>query len=158
MGIPGNISKGVVDYVKATMKLEGKKKAIDTEAEYKQLSEYIANGGLSNAEKEYVEGYKQTYEAQQKEKAEKEEQALIENSLTPDVKKDIKKLMTRNGLVDKVGAEALADMLENRDLNQFERKYIMATLDKSGFANMIPGEGSEPEPSTAANIAENKFL
>lgn len=164
-----NVAKNVQDFVANVAKLEGKKKKIDTENEFYQLSAHLANFGqtLNVDERNYIEGFMIDY---QKEKAKEFE----ENAVTKNTKNEVDNIKKRMGNKKEIDsdeeAQALALLMRNSKgkLNQADLIYIQNLLIKSGFAHyLLPPEppvnvvnitvieeSSQPEKTTEQNTNE----
>ena len=133
-----NVAKNVQDFVANVAKLEGKKKKIDTENEFYQLSAHLANFGqtLNVDERNYIEGFMIEY---QQERAKQFE----ENAVTKNTKKEVDNIKKRMGNKKEIDsdeeAQALVMLMRNSrgKLNQADLIYIQNLLIKSGYAHYL---------------------
>ena len=137
-----NVSKNVQDFVKNVQSLEGKKKKIDTEKEFFELSNHLANFGqtLNVDERNYIKGFMIDY---QNERAKQFE----ENAVTKNTKKEVDNIKKRMGNKKEIDsdeeAQALVLLMRNSrgKLNQADLIYIQNLLIKSGYSHyLLPPE------------------
>lgn len=143
--VSNNVKKLVADI----MKMEGKKKQIDTDREFFALSEALSNSSFTMNKDEigYIQGLMVEYQEKKFKEAEK---GFEENCVTDFTKKEISKIAKRMGDKKKIDsdeeAQALALMLRNTkgDLNSADLCYIQKLLVESGYANYLPQPAVPP--------------
>ena len=132
------VALSIQQFVSDVAKQGGKKKKIDTESEFYQLSERLANFGqtMNNDERNYIEGFMIDY---QQEKAKEFEDLDV----TKHTKKEVNNIKKRMGNKNKIDTDeeaiALVNLLKDShgDLNQADRIYIENLLIKSEYSHYI---------------------
>lgn len=139
------ISKAVQNFVENTKAMDGKKKSIDTPAEYQKLGDYLAGNkdNLNVHEKEFIQGFMLEYESNETKKKAEAEKQQFEDSVTESTKEAVKRIAKSMGdkktIDTDAEATALATMLKNSkgDLNNADLQYVRNILSESGYGNYL---------------------